>query len=81
MKIKSFNFSRGFPFLFSFLIMWGSSLLVFSQTPRGVPHPEDNEPLQLDNLTNIIVFVILPVLLGILYFWLKRRKNRRSNKP
>ena len=37
------------------------------QIPTGVPHPDDNTPLDLSNPADLIIYVVLPVIVLILY--------------
>ena len=76
MKELLFQLSPRVKCFFLLLFFTLAGLNSLAQTPTGVPQPQDNEPLQLDNPTNIIVYVIIPVLLLLLYFGMKRRKKR-----
>ena len=46
------------------------------QLPPGTRNPDDNEPVDLSDPFDLIVFVILPILMVALYiYWKKKRKN------
>ena len=53
-------------------------LPAIAQTPQGLPNPDDNEPLALDNWTNIIFFIVIPLLFVALFVWL-RAKRKKGN--
>ncbi|MDN3667235.1 adenylosuccinate synthetase [Algibacter miyuki] len=47
------------------------------QLPMGTPNPDDNQPLDLSDPFELIVFIIIPVLAVFLYIlWRKKRKNK-----
>ncbi|MEO6347800.1 MAG: adenylosuccinate synthetase [Aquaticitalea sp.] len=46
------------------------------QKPFGSPNPSDNNPIDFSNPFNVIVFIILPILLVIFYFYWKRKQKR-----
>jgi len=50
----------------------------FLQIPREVPHPDNNAPLDFSNPFELIVYIIIPITLIVLYFFL--RKKRKSGK-
>lgn len=49
------------------------------QIPREVPHPDNNTPLDLSNPFEVIIYIVIPVLLIGLYFFLRKR-NRQAKK-
>lgn len=51
----------------------------FAQQPRNVPQP-DGEPLMLDNWTNIIIYVFVPIVVGILYYIWRRNMRKKQQK-
>ena len=51
---------------------------VQAQIPEGVPHPDDNKPLDLSDPADIIIYIVIPVVFIILFFvWRNRRKKNR----
>lgn len=48
------------------------------QIPTDVPNPANNTPVNLNNPFEVILYVIAPILLFVLYLYL--RKKSRSNK-
>ena len=58
--------------IFTFLLF--VSAMVMAQAPSGIPSGQP-EPLEL-NLTNIIVFIVLPVIILILYIYWRRNKRK-----
>lgn len=63
---------------FGFLIMIILPLASFAQTPRNVPQGHDSEPVQLDNVPNLIMYIIIPIIIVILYLLWRRREKRRN---
>jgi len=54
--------------------------LIYGQRPTHSQNPQDNTPIDLNNLFDVIAFVVLPIVLIIFYFlWRKQVKNK-SNK-
>lgn len=52
----------------------------YIQIPTNAPHPDTNEPLDVSNPFELIVYVIIPVVLLLFYFLLrKRNKNDTQN--
>ncbi|QQY81468.1 adenylosuccinate synthetase [Tamlana sp. s12] len=49
------------------------------QLPIGTPNPDDNQPLDLSDPFEVIVFIILPIVIAILYF-LWRKQNQKDKK-
>lgn len=51
------------------------------QLPIGTPNPDDNQPVDLSQPFDLIVFVILPVVIVVLYIiWRRKKKQERNNK-
>ncbi|MAO08577.1 MAG: adenylosuccinate synthetase [Alteromonas sp.] len=49
------------------------------QIPTEVPNPDNNTPIELTNIFDILVFVVAPIVLIILYFVLRKRaKNKKA---
>ncbi len=47
------------------------------QLPMGTPNPDDNQPLDLSDPFELIVFIVLPVLAVFFYIlWRKKRKDK-----
>lgn len=44
----------------------------------GTPNPDDNEPLDLSDPFEVIVFIIIPIVVVILYLLWKRQKNNKK---
>ncbi|WP_319481071.1 hypothetical protein [uncultured Draconibacterium sp.] len=57
-----------------FTLLLFVAALAMAQAPSGIPTGKA-EPLEL-NLTNIIVFIVLPVLIIILYIYWRRKKRK-----
>lgn len=58
--------------IFTFLLF--VTALAMAQAPSGIPTGKA-DPLEL-TLTNIIVFIVLPVVIVILYIYWRRKKRK-----
>lgn len=66
-------------FIFVSLILTTMATFVMGQRPTSVPH--DNEPLRFfDSLTNIIFFIIIPLIIIFLYYLWRRRIAKEAEK-
>lgn len=65
--------------IFTLLAILFISASALAQRPRNVPQPEDSEPLSLDTLPQILIYIGLPVLFFLLYLWLRRKKSKNKN--
>lgn len=58
----------------SFLLL----LKANAQIPKEVPHPDDNKPLDLSNPSEVIIYIIIPLLFIVLFFiWRNKRKKNK----
>lgn len=48
------------------------------QIPREVPHPDNNTPLDLSNPFEVIVYIVIPLLLIVMYFFLRKKITRNK---
>jgi hypothetical protein len=54
------------------ILMW------LFQIPSGLPHPDDNKPLDLSDPAELIIYVILPIIAAVLiYLWWKKRASEK----
>jgi len=53
-------------------------MMFLIQIPREVPHPDNNTPLDFSNPFELVVYIIIPITLIVLYFFL--RKKRKANQ-
>ncbi len=54
---------------------------LYAQMPTHSPNPQDNTPIDFNNLFDVIVFIVLPILMFIFYIlWRKQVKKNRDNK-
>jgi heme/copper-type cytochrome/quinol oxidase subunit 2 len=51
-----------------------------AQIPQGVPKPQNNDPVALDSLSDLIIYIILPAVLIVTYLFIlyRRRKKRQQ---
>jgi preprotein translocase subunit YajC len=54
---------------------------MYAQKPTHSPNPQDNTPIDFNNLFDVIVFIVLPILMIIFYIlWRKQVKKNRNHK-
>lgn len=54
---------------------------IYAQRPTHSPNPQDNTPIDFNNLFDVIVYIIMPIVMLIFYFlWRKQIKKNRDNK-
>lgn len=58
-----------------FIVLGG---FVYAQQPTHSPSPQNNTPINLNNWFDVVVFIVLPIVLFVLYFFW--RKNVRIDK-
>ena len=52
----------------------------FLQLPPGTQNPDDNNPINLSNPIEVIVYIILPIVLVIGYLlWLRKKKRDKNS--
>lgn len=57
-----------------------SSLMVLAQKPTMSPKG-DYDPIDFQQIENIVIFIVLPIVFLILYFiWRKKKRNERNNE-
>ena len=54
-------------------------MMLLFQIPREVPHPDNNTPLDVTNPFELIVYIIIPITLIVVYFFLRKKRNSREN--
>jgi heme/copper-type cytochrome/quinol oxidase subunit 2 len=66
---------------FKYIALFFSTGFIYGQLPTQAPNPQDNSPIDLNNLFDVIVYIVLPVGMFILYFlWRRQVKKNRENK-
>ena len=50
------------------------------QIPREVPHPDNNTPLDISDPFEVIIYIVIPVLLIVMYFFLRKKNKRNKDK-
>lgn len=60
-----------------FLFVWIQSS---AQIPEGVPQPGKNTKLDLTSTTNIILYIVIPVLLIGGYLIMRNRRRKRNKR-
>lgn len=56
---------------------WSAGL---AQIPEGVPHPDQNTPIDLSSWSDLVIYIILPGFLIIGYVILIYRRRRKRQK-
>ena len=68
-------------FKFKNIVLFFFTGFIYGQRPTHSPNPQDNTPIDLHNLFDVIVYVVLPLGMIIFYFlWRKQVKKRNSKK-
>jgi heme/copper-type cytochrome/quinol oxidase subunit 2 len=66
---------------FKYIALFFFTGIIYGQLPTHAPNPQDNSPIDLNNLFDVIVYIVLPVGMFILYFlWRRQVKKNRENK-
>jgi hypothetical protein len=52
-------------------------LIMNIQIPREVPHPNNNTPIDISKLEDVIIYIVLP-LAFVLLFFIGRKRSRRK---
>ena len=51
---------------------------IFSQIPRHIPKPHNNNPIDLSSTADVIIYIALPLIALILFLiWRKKTKNKK----
>ncbi len=48
------------------------------QISTDVPNPDHNTPIDLTSPLEIIVYIVIPILLLVIYFWVRKKGKARS---
>jgi len=61
----------------SAILIFFLSIGLYAQKPTQVPKPSE-EPIDLSNPADLIIYIILPLCVIILFFvyWMKRKKRK-----
>ena len=66
---------------FKYISLFFFAPFLYAQKPTHSPNPQDNTPIDFNNLFDVIVFIVFPVGLFIGYFlWRKQVKKKKENK-
>jgi heme/copper-type cytochrome/quinol oxidase subunit 2 len=82
------NFKNIYPLIFYpvkkifmiLLILPGFISASLAQIPRGVPQPQDNDPVAFDSLSDMIIYILLPATLIIIYLLILYRRRRKRHQ-
>lgn len=66
---------------FKYIALFFFTGFIYGQLPTHAPKPQNNTPIDLNNLFNVIFFIVLPIGMIIFYFlWRRQVKKNRENK-
>lgn len=63
---------------FTAILFMASLVYAFGQKQQGIPQPRG--PIDLNDTSNIVIFIVLPIIVIILYFVWKRATKKRKEK-
>lgn len=58
-----------------------TTILASAQIPTEVPKPQDNKPVDFSNPTDIIIFIVLPLVVIVLFIVWRGKKRKDSATP
>lgn len=50
------------------------------QIPTDVPHPDNNTPVDLSSTFEVILYIVAPILLFIVYIYLRKKSRSTGSK-
>ncbi len=53
-------------------------IFTYIQQPEGLPQADNNTPIDFTSASDLLLYVVLPVLLVLFYFWWRRSKHKGS---
>ena len=63
--------------IFTFLSMfWFSIPTLYAQIPPGVPGPEDDSPIVLTDVADILIYIVLHVIIMLLVMMRHKKKKK-----
>lgn len=70
------------PSIFKFrnIVLFFFTGFIYGQRPTHSPNPQDNTPIDLNNLFDVIVFIVLPILMIIFYILWRNQVKNKGNK-
>ncbi len=55
--------------------------MILIQIPTDVPNPDNNTPINLNSMFEVLLYIVTPVILILVYFYLRRKaKNSKDEK-
>lgn len=67
-----------FKYIFSGIFLLFSSAATWAQKPTMSPKG-DYDPVDFQQIENIVIFIVIPIVFLILYFvWRKKKRNERN---
>lgn len=65
--------------IYLFCLSWSTGL---AQIPEGVPHPDQNTPIDFSSWSDLVIYIILPgvLIIGYIIVVYRRRRKQQNNK-
>ena len=60
------------------LLITGLYFQILMQIPQDIPH--QTEPVDFTRVSNILFYIVLPVILALFYYWWKKKRNKKWNR-
>ena len=65
------------------MMQMGFNLLIIGdliglQIPRQVPHPSNNQPIDLSKPEDVIIYIVLPLFFVLLYYIGRKLENNKK---
>ncbi|MFO7672133.1 MAG: adenylosuccinate synthetase [Lutibacter sp.] len=67
-------------FKFRNIVLFFFTGLIYGQRPTHSQNPQDNTPIDLNNLFDVIAFIVLPIVVIIFYFLWRKQVRKTNNK-
>mgnify|MGYP001312799934 CR=1 FL=1 len=49
------------------------------QIPTDVPNPDNNTPIDLTNIVDILLYIVAPIVLIVFYILLRKQSRKKQN--
>ena len=49
------------------------------QIPTDVPNPDNNTPIDLTNIVDILLYIVAPIVLIVFYILLRKQSRKKRN--
>lgn len=52
------------------------TFVISFQVAEGIPKPSDNDPIDFSDINNVIIFIVVPIVLVIFYYFWRKGKSK-----